>query len=40
MQFSEQWLRTMVDPALTTDELTHLLTMSGLEVEACPPPLS
>ncbi len=24
----------MVDPALTTDELAHLLTMSGLEVEA------
>ena len=37
MQFSEQWLRTMVDPALTTDELTHLLTMSGLEVEDCHP---
>jgi len=37
MQFSEKWLRTMVDPALTTDELTHLLTMSGLEVEACEP---
>jgi phenylalanyl-tRNA synthetase beta chain len=37
MQFSEQWLRTMVDPGLTTAELTHLLTMSGLEVEACEP---
>jgi phenylalanyl-tRNA synthetase beta chain len=37
MQFSEKWLRTLVDPALTTDELTHLLTMSGLEVEACEP---
>jgi phenylalanyl-tRNA synthetase beta chain len=37
MQFSEKWLRTMVDPALTTDELAHLLTMSGLEVEACEP---
>jgi phenylalanyl-tRNA synthetase beta chain len=37
MQFSEKWLRTMVDPALTTEELTHLLTMSGLEVETCEP---
>ncbi len=37
MQFSEKWLRTLVDPALTTDELAHLLTMSGLEVEACDP---
>lgn len=33
MQFSENWLRTMVDPKLTSDELAHLLTMSGLEVE-------
>jgi phenylalanyl-tRNA synthetase beta chain len=33
MQFSEKWLRTMVDPKLTSDELSHLLTMSGLEVE-------
>ena len=37
MQFSEQWLRSMVDPALTTDELVHLLTMSGLEVEEVKP---
>ena len=37
MQFSEFWLRSMVDPPLTTAELTHLLTMSGLEVEACSP---
>lgn len=33
MQFSEQWLRTMVNPALTSEQLSHLLTMSGLEVE-------
>ncbi|HEY8024673.1 MAG TPA: phenylalanine--tRNA ligase subunit beta [Burkholderiaceae bacterium] len=33
MQFSENWLRTMVDPKMTSDELSHLLTMSGLEVE-------
>src|SRR5689334_13356264 len=37
MQFSESWLRTMVDPPLTTAALAHLLTMSGLEVEACEP---
>ena len=35
MQFSENWLRTMVDPKLVTMELAHLLTMSGLEVEDC-----
>jgi phenylalanyl-tRNA synthetase beta chain len=33
MQFSENWLRTMADPKMTSDELSHLLTMSGLEVE-------
>ena len=37
MQFSESWLRTMVNPALTTDELAHLLTMSGVEVETVTP---
>jgi phenylalanyl-tRNA synthetase beta chain len=37
MQFAESWLRTMVDPALTTDELAHLLTMSGVEVETVTP---
>src|SRR3989304_1012131 len=35
MQFSERWLRTFVDPSLSTDELVHLLTMSGIEVESC-----
>ena len=35
MQFSERWLRTLVDPSLSTGELCHLLTMSGLEVETC-----
>ncbi len=35
MQFSEKWLRALVDPPLTTDALAHLLTMSGLEVEHC-----
>src|SRR5258706_11808322 len=33
MQFSENWLRTLVDPKLSGAELAHLLTMSGLEVE-------
>ncbi|MDF0604100.1 phenylalanine--tRNA ligase subunit beta [Neisseriaceae bacterium TC5R-5] len=41
MQFSEQWLRSWVNPSMTTDELSYLLTMSGLEVEevvaAAPP---
>ncbi|MFI4939007.1 MAG: phenylalanine--tRNA ligase subunit beta [Burkholderiales bacterium] len=37
MQFSENWLRTMADPDLTSDELAHLLTMSGLEVEQVEP---
>ncbi len=37
MQFSEKWLRTMVDPKMTSDELAHLLTMSGLEVEELQP---
>jgi phenylalanyl-tRNA synthetase beta chain len=37
MQFSEKWLRTMVDPKMTSDELAHLLTMSGLEVEEVEP---
>jgi len=33
MQFSEKWLRTMVNPAMDSTALAHLLTMSGLEVE-------
>jgi phenylalanyl-tRNA synthetase beta chain len=37
MQFSEAWLRSLVDPDLTTAELGHLLTMAGLEVEAMEP---
>jgi phenylalanyl-tRNA synthetase beta chain len=37
MQFSENWLRTMVDPKMTSDELAHMLTMSGLEVEEVEP---
>jgi phenylalanyl-tRNA synthetase beta chain len=37
MQFSENWLRSMVDPKMNSDELAHLLTMSGLEVEDVEP---
>ncbi|MEA3121764.1 MAG: phenylalanyl-tRNA synthetase beta chain [Paraburkholderia sp.] len=37
MQFPESWLRTFVDPELTTDELSHALTMAGLEVESLRP---
>ena len=37
MQFSEQWLRTFVDPQLDSDALGHLLTMAGLEVEEADP---
>ena len=33
MQFSENWLRTMVNPQMDSAALAHLLTMSGLEVE-------
>ncbi|AOJ81033.1 phenylalanine--tRNA ligase subunit beta [Burkholderia savannae] len=37
MQFPESWLRTFVDPQRTTDELSHALTMAGLEVESLRP---
>jgi phenylalanyl-tRNA synthetase beta chain len=37
MKFSESWLRTLVDPQLTSAELSHLLTMAGLEVEELAP---
>ncbi|MBI5897975.1 MAG: phenylalanine--tRNA ligase subunit beta [Rhodocyclales bacterium] len=33
MQFSESWLRSLCNPALSNQELCHLLTMAGLEVE-------
>jgi len=33
MQFSESWLRTFCNPALSTAELAETLTMAGLEVE-------
>lgn len=34
MKFSENWLRTYVNPALDSEALGHALTMAGLEVEA------
>ncbi|WP_150429992.1 phenylalanine--tRNA ligase subunit beta [Dechloromonas sp. CZR5] len=37
MKFSESWLRTLVNPKLTSEELSHLLTMAGLEVEELDP---
>src|SRR3569623_1713027 len=37
MKFSEQWLREWVNPAVTTAELAHQLTMAGLEVDAVEP---
>lgn len=37
MQFPESWLRSFVDPQLTTDQLSHALTMAGLEVEGLQP---
>ncbi|MGL4733830.1 MAG: phenylalanine--tRNA ligase subunit beta [Enterovibrio sp.] len=37
MKFSESWLREWVNPALSTEELAHQLTMIGLEVDAQDP---
>jgi len=37
MKFSENWLRTFVNPALDSDQLAEALTMAGLEVEALEP---
>ena len=37
MKFSESWLRTLVDPALSSEDLAHQLTMAGLEVEELDP---
>ncbi|MEC8158506.1 MAG: phenylalanine--tRNA ligase subunit beta [Pseudomonadota bacterium] len=34
MIISEQWLRTWVSPQVTTDTLSHKLTMIGLEVDS------
>ena len=37
MQFSETWLRSLVDTSLSSEALSHLLTMAGLEVEEIKP---
>lgn len=37
MQFSESWLRTLINPSLDSAALSHQLTMAGLEVEALAP---
>jgi phenylalanyl-tRNA synthetase beta chain len=41
MKFSERWLRAYADPAISSEDLAHALTMAGLEVEervpAAPP---
>jgi phenylalanyl-tRNA synthetase beta chain len=34
MNFSESWLREWVNPAISSDELAHQITMAGLEVDA------
>ncbi|MEL0629501.1 phenylalanine--tRNA ligase subunit beta [Psychromonas aquatilis] len=37
MKFSEAWLREWVNPNITRDELTHQITMAGLEVDDVDP---
>jgi phenylalanyl-tRNA synthetase beta chain len=37
MKFSENWLRTFTDPALSTRELADLLTFGGIEIEGVEP---
>ena len=37
MQFSVSWLRSLVNPSLSTEALAHTLTMAGLEVEEMDP---
>lgn len=37
MKFSESWLRTYVNPDLTTEQVGNLLTMAGFEVESLRP---
>ncbi|MDG1733906.1 MAG: phenylalanine--tRNA ligase subunit beta [Thalassotalea sp.] len=37
MKFSESWLREWVNPAISSDELTHQITMAGLEVDGVDP---
>ena len=37
MKISEHWLRELVDPELSTEQLSDLLTFGGVEVEAIDP---
>ena len=37
MKFSESWLRSLVNPAVSRDELVARLSMAGLEVDAVEP---
>jgi phenylalanyl-tRNA synthetase beta chain len=37
MQISEAWLRDLVNPSITTEELIEQLTMAGLEVDSVEP---
>ncbi|WP_281557288.1 phenylalanine--tRNA ligase subunit beta [Thalassomonas sp. RHCl1] len=37
MKFSESWLREWVNPAISSEELTHQITMAGLEVDGVDP---
>jgi phenylalanyl-tRNA synthetase beta chain len=37
MKFSESWLREWVNPAISSEELTHQITMAGLEVDSIDP---
>lgn len=37
MKFSESWLREWVNPAISSSELTHQITMAGLEVDGVDP---
>ena len=37
MKFSEQWLRTWVNPQVSSDELVARLSMAGLEVDSVTP---
>ncbi len=37
MRFSENWLRTFVNPSLSSEALGHALTMAGLELEELEP---
>lgn len=37
MKFSESWLREWVNPAISSDDLAHQITMAGLEVDAVEP---